>query len=85
MGGSVLVRACPMLQENKYRITGVAVLDVVEGIHIKRMRYASCYISLTRNLQGRPWKLYRTCTDFWTADRTVSKALKRLLSGSMSI
>lgn len=33
MGGSVLVRACPMLQENKYRITGVAVLDVVEGIY----------------------------------------------------
>lgn len=32
MGGSVLVRACPMLQENKYRITGVAVLDVVEGM-----------------------------------------------------
>ncbi|KAF8629947.1 hypothetical protein AX17_005513 [Amanita inopinata Kibby_2008] len=31
MGGSVLVRACPLLLESKYRITGVAVLDVVEG------------------------------------------------------
>lgn len=31
MGGSVLVRACPMLLSKKYRITGVAVLDVVEG------------------------------------------------------
>ena len=31
MGGSVLVRTCPMLLENKYRVAGVAVLDVVEG------------------------------------------------------
>lgn len=31
MGGSVLVRVCPMLLESKYRITGVTVLDVVEG------------------------------------------------------
>ncbi|KAI0035512.1 protein phosphatase methylesterase [Vararia minispora EC-137] len=31
MGGAVVVRACPMLQEKRYRIGGVAVLDVVEG------------------------------------------------------
>jgi protein phosphatase methylesterase 1 len=31
MGGSVCVRACPILQHHKYRIAGVAVLDVVEG------------------------------------------------------
>lgn len=31
MGGSVVVRACPMLLERKYKIGGVAVLDVVEG------------------------------------------------------
>ncbi len=31
MGGSVLVRTCPMLLAKKYRVTGVAVLDVVEG------------------------------------------------------
>lgn len=31
MGGSVLVRACPLLLEKKYKVTGVAVLDVVEG------------------------------------------------------
>lgn len=31
MGGSVVVQACPRLQEAKYRIAGVAVLDVVEG------------------------------------------------------
>ncbi|KAF8621972.1 hypothetical protein AX15_007339 [Amanita polypyramis BW_CC] len=30
MGGSVMVRACPLLLD-KYRLTGVAVLDVVEG------------------------------------------------------
>ncbi|KAI6039911.1 Alpha/Beta hydrolase protein [Pisolithus marmoratus] len=31
MGGSVVVHACPKLQELKYVISGVAVLDVVEG------------------------------------------------------
>ncbi|KAJ2926972.1 hypothetical protein H1R20_g10135, partial [Candolleomyces eurysporus] len=31
MGGSVVVQSCPRLQEAKYRIAGVAVLDVVEG------------------------------------------------------
>ncbi|KAJ7629761.1 Alpha/Beta hydrolase protein [Mycena polygramma] len=31
MGGSVVVRACPHLMDAKYRVSGVAVLDVVEG------------------------------------------------------
>lgn len=31
MGGAVIVRACPRLLERKYRVGGVAVLDVVEG------------------------------------------------------
>lgn len=31
MGGSVVVRGCPILLEHKYSIGGVAVLDVVEG------------------------------------------------------
>ncbi|THU97124.1 protein phosphatase methylesterase [Dendrothele bispora CBS 962.96] len=31
MGGSIITRACPLLMEKKYKITGVAVLDVVEG------------------------------------------------------
>jgi protein phosphatase methylesterase 1 len=31
MGGSVVVRTCPMLQERGYRVGGVVVLDVVEG------------------------------------------------------
>ncbi|KAH7928324.1 protein phosphatase methylesterase [Leucogyrophana mollusca] len=31
MGGSVVVRTCPLLQEKKYAIAGVVVLDVVEG------------------------------------------------------
>ncbi|KAN0091558.1 Alpha/Beta hydrolase fold [Tylopilus felleus] len=34
MGGSVVVRACPKLQELKYIVSGVAVLDVVEGTAI---------------------------------------------------
>lgn len=31
MGGAVLVRLTPRLLESKYRVTGTAVLDVVEG------------------------------------------------------
>ena len=27
----MITRACPLLQERKYKIAGVAVLDVVEG------------------------------------------------------
>jgi protein phosphatase methylesterase 1 len=31
MGGAACVRACPVLQEKRYSVSGVAVLDVVEG------------------------------------------------------
>ena len=31
MGGSVLTRVCPTLLAHKYQVTGVSVLDVVEG------------------------------------------------------
>ncbi|KAK7462477.1 Protein phosphatase methylesterase 1, variant 2 [Stygiomarasmius scandens] len=31
MGGSIITRACPILMERKYKLAGVAVLDVVEG------------------------------------------------------
>ncbi|KAF8193448.1 Alpha/Beta hydrolase protein [Pholiota molesta] len=31
MGGSVITRSCPILQQKSYKIGGVAVLDVVEG------------------------------------------------------
>jgi len=37
MGGSVLVRTCPMLLAKKYRVTGVAVLDVVEGSAVEAL------------------------------------------------
>ncbi|KXN82981.1 Protein phosphatase methylesterase 1 [Leucoagaricus sp. SymC.cos] len=37
MGGSVVVQACPGLLERKYKITGVAVLDVVEGSAIEAL------------------------------------------------
>ncbi|KAL4251327.1 Protein phosphatase methylesterase 1 [Abortiporus biennis] len=37
LGGSVCVRACPGLQEKKYRITGVAVLDVVEEFTLEAL------------------------------------------------
>jgi protein phosphatase methylesterase 1 len=31
MGGSVVTKSCPILLQNKYKISGVTVLDVVEG------------------------------------------------------
>ncbi|EPS93134.1 hypothetical protein FOMPIDRAFT_150069 [Fomitopsis schrenkii] len=37
LGGSVIVRACPRLQELKYRITGVAVLDIVEEFTLEAL------------------------------------------------
>ncbi|KZT73526.1 protein phosphatase methylesterase, partial [Daedalea quercina L-15889] len=37
LGGSVIVRACPVLQEFKYRITGVAVLDIVEEFTLEAL------------------------------------------------
>ncbi|EIM90705.1 protein phosphatase methylesterase [Stereum hirsutum FP-91666 SS1] len=37
MGGAVIVRACPRLLERKYRVGGVAVLDVVEGSAIEAL------------------------------------------------
>ncbi|KAG8949765.1 Protein with carboxyl methyl esterase activity [Tulasnella sp. 424] len=37
MGGTVLVRACPVLQAAKYRVSGVIVLDVVEGSALEAM------------------------------------------------
>ncbi|CCM04673.1 uncharacterized protein FIBRA_06859 [Fibroporia radiculosa] len=37
LGGSVIVRACPLLQEFKYRITGVAVLDIVEEFTLEAL------------------------------------------------
>lgn len=37
MGGSVCVRACPILQQQKFNIAGVAVLDVVEGTAVEAL------------------------------------------------
>ncbi|KAH7884869.1 Alpha/Beta hydrolase protein [Phlebopus sp. FC_14] len=37
MGGSVVVRACPKIQNLHYTVSGVAVLDVVEGTAIEAL------------------------------------------------
>lgn len=37
LGGSVIVRACTLLQEQKYKITGVAVLDIVEEFTLEAL------------------------------------------------
>ncbi|KAJ6520681.1 hypothetical protein DFH09DRAFT_1309406 [Mycena vulgaris] len=41
MGGAVTVRACPLLLEHKYPVSGVAVLDVVEGSAIEALHMYS--------------------------------------------
>ncbi|TCD61169.1 Protein with carboxyl methyl esterase activity [Steccherinum ochraceum] len=37
LGGSVCVRACPLLQDRKYKVTGVVVLDVVEEFTLEAL------------------------------------------------
>ncbi|KAI0346301.1 protein phosphatase methylesterase [Trametopsis cervina] len=37
LGGSVIARACPLLQDKKYRITGVTVIDVVEEFTLEAL------------------------------------------------
>lgn len=39
MGGSVITRSCPILQQKSYKIGGVAVLDVVEGTKALHLHY----------------------------------------------
>ncbi|KAJ8592850.1 protein phosphatase methylesterase [Rhizopogon salebrosus TDB-379] len=45
MGGSVCVRACPILQHHQYRIAGVAVLDVVEGTAIEALPHMQAILN----------------------------------------
>ena len=40
------MRACPLLQELKYRITGVAVLDIVEGALNSTCDYVESHLHL---------------------------------------
>ncbi|KAF5327446.1 hypothetical protein D9619_004998 [Psilocybe cf. subviscida] len=45
MGGSVVVRGCAKLQEKKYRITGVAVLEAVEGFAIEALPHMNSLLN----------------------------------------
>ncbi|KAF8150993.1 Alpha/Beta hydrolase protein [Crassisporium funariophilum] len=45
MGGSVVARSCPQLLEKKYRIAGVAVLDVVEGSAIDALPHMNSLLN----------------------------------------
>ncbi|KAA1467211.1 protein phosphatase methylesterase [Dentipellis sp. KUC8613] len=49
MGGAVVVRACPRLLEAKYRVLGVAVLDVVEGTAIEALPHMPMILSSRPN------------------------------------
>jgi len=52
MGGSVIVRTCPLMLEHKYRIEGVVVLDVVEGEAICNLSCNTRDIVLVRLCYG---------------------------------
>lgn len=39
----MVTRSCPLLLERKYRVTGVAVLDIVEGNPINSFCYLDSY------------------------------------------
>ena len=54
LGGSVCVRVSPLLLESKYRITGVAVLDIVEGEDSSATKLRPTHISLGFTLDALP-------------------------------
>ncbi|TFY83903.1 hypothetical protein EWM64_g87 [Hericium alpestre] len=45
MGGAVMVRACPLLQERGYGVGGVVVLDVVEGTALEVLPHMPMILS----------------------------------------
>ncbi|KAJ3874369.1 Alpha/Beta hydrolase protein [Lentinula edodes] len=45
MGGSIVTRACAILLDRKYRIGGVAVLDVVEGSAIEALPHMNSLLN----------------------------------------
>ncbi|KDR78704.1 hypothetical protein GALMADRAFT_244206 [Galerina marginata CBS 339.88] len=45
MGGSVVVRSCPKILDKKYRVAGVAVLDVVEGSAIDALPHMNSLLN----------------------------------------
>ena len=45
MGGSVVTKSCPILLQNKYKIAGVAVLDVVEGSAIDALPHMNSILN----------------------------------------
>ena len=51
-----MVRACPLLQERKYKIVGVSVLDVVEGSCTLKLStsYIPTELSLEFTLEALP-------------------------------
>lgn len=73
MGGSVVVRTCPMLLERKYKVAGTAVLDVVEGTNTP---FLSSIPALTLNKVPLS-RLYLICIVFLMLDRRVSGVSKK--------
>ncbi|KAI5119450.1 hypothetical protein M0805_008387 [Coniferiporia weirii] len=76
MGGSVLVRACPMLLESKYRVTGVAVLDVVEGSAIDALPH------MNRLLDSRPdgFDSVEEAVEWHVSNHTIKNPLSARIS-----
>ena len=78
------MRACPKLQEHRFRITGVAVIDVVEGSRKQspasdHEQSTDAHFVYSQSTRLRP---SRSCTVCSTLARKASTAQKRPLSGS---
>ncbi|KAH8118086.1 protein phosphatase methylesterase [Phellopilus nigrolimitatus] len=76
MGGSVLVRTCGMLQERKYRITGVAVLEAVEGFAIEALPH------MNKLLDSRPvgFDSIEEAIEWHVSNHTVRNSLSARIS-----
>lgn len=87
MGGAVITRASSTLLEKKYRVGGIAVLDVVEGTFPPVYKHAlSCkrvmYFYVSSVTQDRPSRLSLACILCSILDRTGSRVLNRPSNGS---
>jgi hypothetical protein len=76
----VCVRAVPQLQERQYRITGIVVLDVVEGEFGVRCAYPDNLILMHH--KNSHWRLFLICMPFFIPAPQDSTLLNRASNGS---
>ncbi|KIJ62961.1 hypothetical protein HYDPIDRAFT_135455 [Hydnomerulius pinastri MD-312] len=76
MGGSVVVRTCPKIQELKYVISGVAVLDVVEGTAVEALPHMHALL----NTRPEGFDSVEEAIEWHINTQTISNPLSARLS-----